>query len=430
MTPHVAPRARLAAVGLWVWTGLAVPAVAQTPDELFDDGTLHQVRLSVHSADWAKLKADFQENTYYPADLEWRGVKVRNVGIRSRGLATRNEFKPGLRVDMNRYVSGQRFLGLRALLLDNNYRDISLLRERVTMTLFARLGFPAPRQSHARLYVNGEYAGVYSVVEELGEDFVRRAFTHAETGEPGRGTLYEYHWLEPWDFGYLGSGFEPYERRFEARTHENDPRPTLYGPIEELVRTVNEAPADRFTESVAPLVDVAQVVRYVALENFLVEHDGLLGYKGMANFYLYRPDDDPRALLVPWDKDQTFYVANRDTGHALGENVLVRRALDNPDLRRLYYETLVEAARVAQEPGHAGLPWLEGEVVRGIDQIRDAVLADPHRWFGVQDFSDELARMREFARTRPAFVQCQAEQVLDPEAPRRECSAPDRTPPP
>ena len=131
-----------------------------------------------------ELKADFSENTYYPADLEWRGLKLRNVGIRSRGLGTRNEFKPGLRVDMNRYASGQRFLGMRAVLLDNVYRDISGIRERVAMKLFARFGLPVPREAHARLSVNGEYAGVYVITEELGEDFVRRVFKKPESGEP------------------------------------------------------------------------------------------------------------------------------------------------------------------------------------------------------------------------------------------------------
>ena len=202
---------------------LAAPAAwAQTSDELFDDAVLQEIRLLVNSADWAKLKADFSENTYYPADLEWRGVKVRNVGIRSRGLGTRNEFKPGLRVDMNRYASGQRFLGMRSVLLDNVYRDVSLVRERVAMKLFAKFGLPVPRESHARLYVNNEYVGVYVLTEELGEDFVRRVFKKPDSDDPDKGTLFEYKWIEDWNFRYLGGDLDAYRPRFEARTHEND----------------------------------------------------------------------------------------------------------------------------------------------------------------------------------------------------------------
>ena len=50
----------------------------------------------MNEADWDKLKAAFQENTYYPADVTWNGQTVRNVGIRSRGLGSRSATKPGL----------------------------------------------------------------------------------------------------------------------------------------------------------------------------------------------------------------------------------------------------------------------------------------------------------------------------------------------
>ena len=401
---------------------LASAASAQTSDELFDDKQLQEIRLLVNSADWAKLKSDFSENTYYPADLEWRGVKVRNVGIRSRGLGTRNEFKPGLRVDINRYASGQRFLGMRSVLLDNVYRDVSLIRERVAMKLFATFGLPVPRESHARLYVNNEFAGVYVLTEELGEDFVRRVFKQPESDEPDKGTLFEYRWIDEWKFQYLGGDLNTYRERFEARTHENDSTVDLYGSIEELVRDVNEAPSDRFVEEVDALVDLRRLMVYMGVEAFLVDYDGLVGYKGMANFYLYRPDGARQAVFIPWDKDQTFYVANRDTDHGLAENTLLRRAMDVPELRGVFLDTLVRAAGEAEA-------WMEGEMVRARDQIRDAVLADPGRWFGVQDFADEMERMFEFARTRPTFVRCQVEHARRTDGAPRECTAPSRRSP-
>ena len=64
----------------WVPAG----AAAQTADDLFLLQDLQRVDLWVHSSDWAKLKAEFQTNTYYPADLTWNNQTVRNVGIRSR----------------------------------------------------------------------------------------------------------------------------------------------------------------------------------------------------------------------------------------------------------------------------------------------------------------------------------------------------------
>jgi spore coat protein CotH len=90
---------------------------------------LHDVRLVLHSSDWQNLKNNFLDNTYYPTDLSWGGVTVRNVGIRSRGLGSRSPVKPGLRVDFDRYASGQRFLGAKSIILDNLTQDPSMMRE-------------------------------------------------------------------------------------------------------------------------------------------------------------------------------------------------------------------------------------------------------------------------------------------------------------
>jgi spore coat protein CotH len=139
-------------------------AGAQGQDDFFDDSTVHELRLTLNSKDWSALKQNFKENIYYPTALQWRGVNVSNVGIRSRGLGSRSGTKPGLRIDFNLFDEGQQFLGLKSVVLRNNVQDPSQLHERVGMALFARLGLPAPREAHARLYVNGEYAGLYSIV--------------------------------------------------------------------------------------------------------------------------------------------------------------------------------------------------------------------------------------------------------------------------
>ena len=134
----------------------AVEAAAQSvtsinpdgADELFDDSQVHDIWIHINARDWAQLRASYQENTYYPADIEWRGVKVRNAGIRVRGRTSRSPEKPGLRIDFNRYVAGQEFLGLKSLALDNLWQDPSMIRERLAMLVFDRMGLPAPRETH------------------------------------------------------------------------------------------------------------------------------------------------------------------------------------------------------------------------------------------------------------------------------------------
>src|SRR5580765_7677227 len=78
----------------------------------FDDSVLHEIQLDMNSKDWQTLKENYLSNAYYPCDFRWGDQVVRNIGIRSRGTASRSEVKPGLRVDFNRYSDDQTFLGL------------------------------------------------------------------------------------------------------------------------------------------------------------------------------------------------------------------------------------------------------------------------------------------------------------------------------
>ena len=164
MAALAASIARTGAVCTLMLACVVLPASAQTADQLVDASQLQELRLFINARDLGDLRAKFTENTFYPADLQWGGTTVHNAGVRSRGGGSRNGSKPGLLVDFDRYVTGQRFVGRRALVLDNLWQDPSMVRERAAMALFARMGLPAPRESLCRLYINNEYAGVYAIV--------------------------------------------------------------------------------------------------------------------------------------------------------------------------------------------------------------------------------------------------------------------------
>ena len=124
-------------------------ARAQTVDDLFDSNTLQEIQLFMAARDLQTLRANVLSDTYYTADIQYRGLRVRNIGIRSRGNTSRLAQKPSLRLDFNRYTSKGTFLGLSALVLDNSVQDPSLIRERIAMSFFSRMGIPAPRESYA-----------------------------------------------------------------------------------------------------------------------------------------------------------------------------------------------------------------------------------------------------------------------------------------
>ena len=390
------------AVGAWPRT-----AGAQTAQDFFDDAALQDVRLTMSARDWDALKARVYEDTYYPADLRWRGVTVRNVGIRSRGFGSRLAAKPGLRVDINRYLSGQDFLGLKAFVLDNAATDASLVRESLAMKLFARMNVPAPREAHARLFVNDEYAGAYVIVESLDRTFVSRTFG-AEEGDVERGgMLFEYRWSRPYGFEYLGPSLEPYAELFSPETHETDAMVRLFGPFEDMVRTFNESRDDRFADDAGRVLDLPAFITFLAVQSFVAETDGFVGDWGMNNFYVYRFRRSAPAVLIPWDADHAFSAPDLDVDHNMPTNVLTRRIMAAPELRQIYLDALLRVADVAAQPD-AGDPrgWLERELARQATQIAPAVAADPVLPFSYEQFAADVESLGRFARGRPLYVAC------------------------
>ena len=327
----------------------AAPAGAQTAepgptaDQLFDGQVLQRVELRLHSADWTKLKENFLENEYYPADLVWNGQTVRNIGIRSRGHGSRSGAKPGLRVDFDRYASNQRFLGLRSLVLDNLTQDSSGIHETISMQLMAKMGIPAPREAHARLYVNNQYAGLYVIVESVDKGLLARVFGIVNEDTQNDGYLFEFNWNDEWRLGYLGEELWAYKDRFEAKTKESKSDEEKYRPIETLVRLINDTREDRLKDAIGSLFDLPGFMRFVAAQNFLADADGLLGTWGINNFYLYRLEGSTQHVLIAWDTDVTFWGPTFPTNEGHNDNVLMNKLMRVQEYRDIYYAELRRA---------------------------------------------------------------------------------------
>lgn len=410
-------RMRFGFVGVLICLWCTAPASAQdssqplTADSLLDGSQLQEIWLHVNATDWQQLIAGYREGTYYPADLEWRGLRVSNVGIRVRGRLSRNDHKPSLRVDFNRYVSGQEFLGLKSLVLNSSWQDPSMIRDRVSMAGFRRMGIAAPRESHTRLYIGArrEYAGVYTVVESVDKAFLERTLGE-DTGQ-----LYEYHWHEPYGFEDAGHELDWYAERFEAKTDSNDSVANLFTPIKRMVEAINDAHDPQIEEVVEPYLNLRGLMTYLAVQNFLSQKDGLLGDFGMNNFYLYRFAATNRSQVIPWDQDLAFESPDSPPWQNMSANVLAGKIWDSPTLRAAYLGALAEVVGTlgtatgsgvtcAGPDGEVPCSWLEHEVLEEYSQIREAALADPLMPYSRDDFEGWVCVIRQFARHRADIV--------------------------
>jgi spore coat protein CotH len=364
-------------------------------DALFDRSRLHDVQITMAEADWTRLRATYQENTNYDATLTIDGETIPNSSIRSRGSGTRNGIKPGLRVDFGRKVSTQRFRGFKVLVVDNMYNDYSFLREQLAFSVFEEVGIRVPREVFARLTVNGEYWGLYAIIEPIDKIFVTN---HVDAGG---GNLFEYNVppagpgeIPGWDFtlsrgesvaDYIPSPFEP-------KTNEDDLDGTA---LLALIRTVSDAPDATFVDEISAFIDPYMLLTYYAVEVATAEVDGLTSFFGINNFYLYQLQGTSRFLFIPWDHDFNFASAGHQVYHGLERNRLIQRLLDDPELKAFYLQTLQSIVDRFVNPG-----WMTPRIDAMLALIRTSVLEDTKRRGGddpatsVQTFEDAVEHIR------------------------------------
>ena len=207
-----------------------------------------------------------------------------DVAFRYRGHTALDdpEKRFGLKLLFDTVDPDQRFHEMQNVNLLGSEGDDSLLRERTAQLLMDRLGVPAPRLNHGRVYVNDAFQGLFPIAEEPDD----QAFLDAHFDDPS-GHLYKVE-------GYCGG-----QADFLYESEDTGDYDTMY-----------EAKAGTLPEDV--LADLLPMIRCASglsgdLATCLpdsVDVDGLAG--AGQNFMIYADPASLRLVVYPWDKDQAF----------------------------------------------------------------------------------------------------------------------------
>ena len=375
----------------------AGPAAAQDP--IYNQSVLHDTRIVMDPGDWSALRQNFRTNQYYAANITIDGELVQQVGIRSRGKGSRSGEKPGLKVDMNRYVTGQEFHGRKSVILDNLVQDPTFMREPLAYAVFEAMGIAAPQIAHTRLTVNGEYWGVYTLVEDITKPFLEARFGDKE------GNLFSYEWTDAYDFSYKGSASNLYVPvPFEPETNEDS---LDASGLVNFIRTANEAPEAGLTTTLGSFLDVQRFLTHIAVENAIAEQDGFLGSQGMNNFYLYQYAGQSRFVFIPWDKDTTFVAPSWPILYNIETNVLARRLLADPANMAFYRDQVKRASSVAVNSAFL-IPRIEAMY----SLIRTAALEDDKKPWTDEQFELGVEGLKGVVAGRPADIAAQAARAI------------------
>jgi spore coat protein CotH len=175
-------------------TGPASGALEPPAHPLFAGDQVHEFHLTFHQTGWwDSLRANFEgldDPFYMVAEFEWQSTHFDSIGVRFKGFSSyyaNPTEKKSFKLDIDRYVQGQDIQGLDKLNLSCGFKDPSFVREVACYELCEAAGLPTLRTNFVALYINELYWGLYTLAEQLDQQFISGRFGPNETGNLWKG---------------------------------------------------------------------------------------------------------------------------------------------------------------------------------------------------------------------------------------------------
>lgn len=279
---------------------------AQTAgDSIFNVGDVHELYFNFSQPGfWDSL------TTYYLAGNEQMlmctaildGDTIDSVGVRLKGNSSYNHAnnKKSMIVDFNEYVSGQKWRGVKKILLNNNWSDPTMMREKLTYDLCRDIGITCPRSTYGNVYLNSSAWGLYSIVEGIDKTFLSNHFPEndgnlfkavdAFGGGPGAPVA---------DLKWYGWTDADYYTHYELKTNEtvND-----WTDIRNLIDTL--AFSGTMATGLPSVINLDEFYSHLAVDIMLVNLDAYVN--SARNYYLYHNLTTDKWEWIHWDANMSF----------------------------------------------------------------------------------------------------------------------------
>ncbi|ORX55228.1 hypothetical protein BCR36DRAFT_581274 [Piromyces finnis] len=205
-----------------------------------------------------------------------------NVTFKTGGMYARSNDKVGYNIKLN-----EKFLGRKQIRIRPDPNDMAYMRSKISCDIANRIGLPSIQSAYARLYINNEYWGLYTVMDTIKTSWVKQTFKPA--AEEVTNLI---------QCKYDGMTLKPGSESLCMNANEDYPDMTSFN---EFVRQVSSATT---IEELEKIMDVDVFLKFMAMEWLIgsFDHFLVLGH----NFYFYKRESDNKWVIIEYDYDNTF----------------------------------------------------------------------------------------------------------------------------
>jgi len=360
---------------------------ADPTEAMFDRERLHELVITVDAKDVPTLNT---VSDRVPATITFDGITVRQAGVRNKGATSLRPAsgKLSFSIKFDELVPGQRLLGMKKLIVNNEVQDPTWVTELYTYDTFRRAGLPASRVAHAVVTFNGVPKGIYNLIEPVNGQFLARHWGAARND----GNLYE----GPWDFTDGPAKAELKDEVAEMRTRDD---------LAALVDAVVASADGELEARLAKLLDLDLFMTFFAAE---VVTDAWDGYTWDAwNFYLYDVPGDGHFVFIPAGANWPYFVPDLDPFDIEADlwkdgtpgGYLCRRIRKVPALDARYRLALERVTRDSFDVAALRATFDQSKRV-----LHTTTRSDPATRSDLETFDANIARAHDFVERRRAFM--------------------------
>ncbi len=234
--------------------------------------------------DFAYIYENWEEDIDIPITLTYNGITWTDTEMRIRGDGTRMYPKKSLKVRFNAepFADGKETLNFNA-----EYEDKSYIRAYVASQVFNMTGQHCFVTEHARLYLNGEFLGLYNRTENMDEQFLQ------ENGYDPQGNLFKATYDGACLSIYDSLSF--WEQKSGTGNKED---------LQQLISDINQVSIDEYHTFCANKFDYDQVINMIAC-NMALSNQSTYYH----NYYLFHDiNGTGKWEMLPWDLDKTLSI--------------------------------------------------------------------------------------------------------------------------
>jgi len=322
------------------------------PGGFFDEDSLRSIHLDFYNPNYHAYLVNswyYNPDERIPAKLTLNGTVYDSVGVRYKGNSTfclpNDNLNPKVpyNIDFNYFIDSQKVLGYKKMKLANAWMDPTFVKQIVSSNIY-RNYLPSGESNLIKLYVQGNYLGLYINDESINKQFFKKHFDEKS------GPLFKCDNIDrfcdtanapsayPPSLIYLGEDSSLYYNSYDMKSDNG------WGDLVEFITTLN----NNFSQIVSVL-NVDRTLWAFAVNQVLLNLDCYNTYY-IHNYYLYQTKDG-LFQMIPWDLDNTFSGAimgfdyfnqsniyEYDPYHygSPGERPLAEKLLNDPLYRKQY----------------------------------------------------------------------------------------------